>query len=109
MRGLFPQTLGLRLRDASETDMILGDAARRAGAHCEHIPASLPGVGWMVPDTGGPAIRFRLAHVTDADITTATTRFRAPRQVPVIVPTSESPVRERTRKAGAAASVGDRA
>jgi S-DNA-T family DNA segregation ATPase FtsK/SpoIIIE len=107
MRGLFPQTLGLRLRDSTETDMILGDAARRAGAHCEHIPAALPGVGWMVPDTGGPAIRFRLAHVTDDDIAAATSRFRAARQVPVVVPAPEPPARERTRKMAAAASAGD--
>jgi len=97
MRGLFPQTLGLRLRDAAEADMVLGDAARRAGAHCEHIPAALPGVGWTVPDTGGPAIRFRLAHVTDDDIATATTRFKAAGQVPVTVAAPELPIRERAR------------
>jgi len=106
MRGLFPQTLGLRLRDATETDMILGDTARRAGAHCEHIPAALPGVGWMVPDTGGPAIRFRLAHVTDADITTATGRFHATRHIPIVVPAPAPPARERVRKT-AAASTGE--
>jgi len=107
MRGLFPQTVGLRLRDSTETDMILGDAARRAGAHCEHVPAALPGVGWMVPDTGGPAIRFRLAHVTDDDIAAATSRFRAAGHVPVVVPAPEPPARERTRKTAAAARAGD--
>jgi S-DNA-T family DNA segregation ATPase FtsK/SpoIIIE len=106
MRGLFPQTLGLRLRDATETDMVLGDAARRAGAHCEHIPAALPGVGWMVPDTGGPAIRFRLAHVTDDDIASATARFKAARQIPVTVAAPELPPRERTRPTMAANASG---
>jgi len=107
MRGLFPQTLGLRLRDATETDMILGDAARRAGAHCEHIPAALPGVGWSVPDTGGPAIRFRLAYVTDADITNASSRFHATRQIPIVIPAPAPPVRERVRKPVAAAEAGE--
>ncbi len=108
MRGLFPQALGLRLRDATETDMVLGDAARRAGAHCEQIPAALPGVGWMVPDTGGPAIRFRLAHVTDDDITTASSRFHATRQIPIVIPAPTPPVRDRARTATTAvAQAGD--
>jgi S-DNA-T family DNA segregation ATPase FtsK/SpoIIIE len=83
MRGLFTQTLGLRLRDWAETDMILGPAARQAGAACEQIPASLPGVGWMVTDTGGPPVRFRLAQVTDADIAAAATRFPTPYRLPL--------------------------
>jgi len=79
------------------------EAARRAGAHCDHIPAALPGVGWMVPDTGGPAVRFRLANVTDADITTASTRFHAARQIPIVIPAPTPPIRDRTRTTTAAA------
>ena len=96
MRGLFTQTLGLRLRDATETDMVLGPHARTVGAACELIPASLPGVGWMVPDTGGQPVRFRLGHVTDADIRTAAERFPTPVRVPVLVP---EPVVEKPRPA----------
>lgn len=86
MRGLFTQTLGLRLRDWTETDMVVGTHARQVGAACELIPASLPGVGWMVPDSGGQPMRFRLAHVTDADIRESAGRFRAPTQLPIQVP-----------------------
>ncbi len=86
MRGLFTQTLGLRLRDRSETDMVIGPHARKFGAACELIPSSLPGVGWMVPDSGGPAVRFRLGYVTDVDIQTAATRFPTHTRLPIQVP-----------------------
>jgi len=86
MRGLFTQTLGLRLRDGSETDMVLGAHARHVGAACELIPATLPGVGWMVPDSGGQPVRFRLGHVTDADIRLAARRFPAAARLPITIP-----------------------
>jgi S-DNA-T family DNA segregation ATPase FtsK/SpoIIIE len=89
MRGLFTQTLGLRLRDSSETDMVIGPHARKVGAACELIPASLPGVGWMVPDSGGQPVRFRLGHVTDVDIQTAAGRFRASTHLPIPTPESK--------------------
>jgi S-DNA-T family DNA segregation ATPase FtsK/SpoIIIE len=86
MRGLFTQTLGLRLRDSSETDMVVGAHARHVGAACELIPATLPGVGWMVPDSGGQPVRFRLGHVTDADIRSAARRFPAAARLPITLP-----------------------
>ncbi len=86
MRGLFTQTLGLRLRDGSETDMVVGPHARHVGAACELIPATLPGVGWMVPDSGGQPVRFRLGHVTDTDIRLAARRFPAATRLPITVP-----------------------
>jgi S-DNA-T family DNA segregation ATPase FtsK/SpoIIIE len=86
MRGLFTQTLGLRLRDATETDMVVGSHARHVGAACELIPATLPGVGWMVPDSGGQPVRFRLGHVTDADIRVAARRFPAATRLPISIP-----------------------
>jgi len=86
MRGLFTQTLGLRLRDSTETDMVVGSHARHVGAACELIPATLPGVGWMVPDSGGQPVRFRLGHVTDADIRLAARRFPAASRLPITIP-----------------------
>ncbi len=86
MRGLFTQTLGLRLRDSGETDMVVGSHARHVGAACELIPATLPGVGWMVPDSGGQPIRFRLGHVTDADIRLAAKRFPAVARLSITIP-----------------------
>ena len=51
MRGLFTQTIALRLRSAEETIMVLGDGmAQRAPAH--RINPTGPGTGWLVEDTG---------------------------------------------------------
>lgn len=98
MRGLFTQTLGLRLCDGSETDMVLGAHARHVGAACELIPATLPGVGWRVPDSGGQPVRFRLGHVTDADIRLAARRFPAAMRLPVTVP-EPTPDKRRSSRA----------
>lgn len=98
MRGLFTQTLGLRLRDSTETDMVLGPYARNVGAACEQIPASLPGVGWVVPDSGGQPVRFRLGHVTDADIRLAADRFPTPVRLAIVVPRPDETDRPRPRR-----------
>ncbi|MQA17703.1 MAG: cell division protein FtsK, partial [Pseudonocardiaceae bacterium] len=44
-RDLFPTRIGLRLTEASQADLVLGDGMRDRGALCDHIPQSLPGVG----------------------------------------------------------------
>jgi S-DNA-T family DNA segregation ATPase FtsK/SpoIIIE len=105
MRGLFTQTLGLRLRDSSETDMVVGAYARHVGAACELIPATLPGVGWMVPDSGGQPVRFRLGHVTDTDIRLAAQRFPAAARLPITIPepTPDKPRASRSARTADAA------
>lgn len=51
MRGLFTQTIALRLRSPEETIMVLGDGmTHRAPAH--RINPTAPGTGWLVEDTG---------------------------------------------------------
>lgn len=51
LRGLFTQTLALRLRSASEVAMVLGDSTTRiAPAH--RISPSKPGTAWMVEEDG---------------------------------------------------------
>lgn len=51
MRGLFTQTVALRLRSGEETSMVLGDGmAKLAPAH--RISPVAPGTGWIVEDTG---------------------------------------------------------
>lgn len=84
MRGLFSQTVALRLRSASETEMVLGDGmARLAPAH--RIDPTRPGTGWLVEDSGAvdrvradfwpdPLIRdlaTRYATEVNADVDTA--------------------------------------
>jgi len=73
--------------------------ARHMGAACELIPATLPGVGWMVPDSGGQPVRFRLGHVTDADIRRAAQRFPAAARLPITV---SAPSQDRPRASRAA-------
>lgn len=85
-RGLFTQTVGLRLRDRVETAMVLGDGAVAAGALCHEISPDTPGVGYVLPDDGRPPERVRAALITDDVIRHIAARFAAPRQIPVVVP-----------------------
>lgn len=51
MRGLFTQTVALRLRSVEETVMVLGEGMSQiAPAH--RISPAAPGTGWIVEDTG---------------------------------------------------------
>jgi S-DNA-T family DNA segregation ATPase FtsK/SpoIIIE len=51
MRGLFTQTIALRLRTGEETSMVLGDGmAKLAPAH--RINPGCPGTAWVVEDSG---------------------------------------------------------
>lgn len=85
-RGLFTQTIGLRLRDRTETGMVLGDGAVEGGARCHEISPATPGVAYVVPDDGTPPVRVRAAHVPDEQIRDAALSYFAPTQVPIVVP-----------------------
>jgi S-DNA-T family DNA segregation ATPase FtsK/SpoIIIE len=51
MRGLFTQTVALRLRSAEETVMVLGDGMSKV-APAHRISPTHPGTAWVVDDTG---------------------------------------------------------
>jgi S-DNA-T family DNA segregation ATPase FtsK/SpoIIIE len=68
MRQLFPTRIALRLSEASQVPMVLGPGARDAGAACEEIPDSTPGVGYVAEDGHAGVQRVRTYQVTDADI-----------------------------------------
>ena len=51
MRQLFTVRVGLRMTEATQTAMVLGAAARDAGAVCDQIPTSTPGVGYVMVKT----------------------------------------------------------
>ena len=70
VRQLFTVRIGLRLTEATQTTMVLGQGARDAGADCDHIPDTTPGVGYMMIDGTAQPVRVRAFHVTDHDITT---------------------------------------
>jgi DNA segregation ATPase FtsK/SpoIIIE, S-DNA-T family len=79
VRQLFTVRIGLRLTEASQTAMVLGQGARDAGAECDLIADTTPGVGYVMIDGTAQPQRVRAFHVTDANITDLTTRFSPPR------------------------------
>jgi DNA segregation ATPase FtsK/SpoIIIE, S-DNA-T family len=87
-RGLFTQMVGLRLKDLSETTMVLGEVAVTSGAHCHRITRGTPGMGYVVPEDGGHPVRVRAGYVPDDAIRDLSHRFATPMQIPVaaIVP-----------------------
>ncbi|MCA4723065.1 MULTISPECIES: FtsK/SpoIIIE domain-containing protein [Mycobacteriaceae] len=82
VRQLFTVRIGLRLTEATQTTMVLGQGARDAGAECDRIPDTTPGVGYMLIDGTAQPQRVRAFHVTDHDITTLARRFRRPASRP---------------------------
>ena len=79
IRQLFSIRVGLRMTESTQTTMVLGAAAREAGAVCDHIPTSTPGVAYVCEDGDAEPVRVRAFHVTDADIDYLATQF-APHQ-----------------------------
>lgn len=73
MRGLFTQTIALRLRSVEETVMVLGDGmSHLAPAH--RISPTYPGTGWVVEDTGA-ADRVRADYWPDPLIRDLSRRY----------------------------------
>ena len=68
-RDLFTTAVALRLRGASETNLILGQGARSAGAVADMIPKKYPGIGYVISDEQADPIRVRTGFVTDDEIT----------------------------------------
>ena len=50
IRQLFSIRIGMRMTESSQTTMVLGAAARDAGAVCDQIPTTTPGVGYVCQD-----------------------------------------------------------
>jgi S-DNA-T family DNA segregation ATPase FtsK/SpoIIIE len=80
IRQLFSIRVGLRMTESTQTTMVLGAAAREAGAVCDQIPTSIPGVGYVCADGSAEPVRVRAFHVTDADIDYLATHFAPKRQ-----------------------------
>ncbi len=99
-RGLFTQTVGLRLRDRTETAMVLGDGAVAAGALSHEISPSTPGVAYVVPEDGSVPIRVRAAYASDEQIREAAMTYPAPNPRPIeAVPQASAPRPRRSRSA----------
>jgi DNA segregation ATPase FtsK/SpoIIIE, S-DNA-T family len=80
IRQLFSIRVGLRMTESTHTTMVLGAAAREAGAVCDQIPTSTPGVGYVCTDGTNEPVRVRAFHVTDPDIDYLTAHFAPKRQ-----------------------------
>jgi S-DNA-T family DNA segregation ATPase FtsK/SpoIIIE len=74
-RNLFPTKIALRLDERTQVDMVLGDGARAAGAKCDQISPSLPGVGYVKVDGVREPRRVRAAFVTDDEIVAIAQRY----------------------------------
>lgn len=79
VRQLFTVRIGLRMTEATQTAMVLGQGARDAGAECDLIADATPGIGYVMIDGSAEPVRVRAFHVTDRDITLLARTFRAPR------------------------------
>ncbi len=79
VRQLFTVRIGLRMTEATQTAMVLGQGARDAGAECDLIADATPGTGYVMIDGTAEPVRVRAFHVTDRDITVLARTFRAPR------------------------------
>lgn len=67
-RQMVTLRIGLRMDEATQTAMVLGQGARDRGARCDEIAPSTPGVAYVGEDGRAEFVRVRAYHVTDADI-----------------------------------------
>jgi S-DNA-T family DNA segregation ATPase FtsK/SpoIIIE len=67
-RHLFPVKIAMRLDEASQVDMVLGDGVRQRGAAAHEISEDTPGVAWAKIDGRRDPDRVRAFHTTDADL-----------------------------------------
>ncbi len=82
-RDLFPTRIALRLLEDVQVDMVLGRSARLHGAQCDLIPASMPGVGYVVLDGVREPVRVRAAYVSDDDLAHLVEAYGTPHVEPV--------------------------
>ncbi|SKA30951.1 DNA segregation ATPase FtsK/SpoIIIE, S-DNA-T family [Marinactinospora thermotolerans DSM 45154] len=77
LRNLFPDKIALRLDEASQVDMVLGEGARERGANAHLIDPDLPGVAFVRVEGSPIPVRVRAAYVCDDDIDTMVTEYGA--------------------------------
>ncbi|GAA3016526.1 FtsK/SpoIIIE domain-containing protein [Streptosporangium longisporum] len=81
IRNLFPDKIALRLDEAEQVDMVLGDGARDRGALADQIPRDRDdpsvgaGVAFVRLETSPEPLRVRAAYVSDDDIKNMIMRY----------------------------------
>ncbi|WP_283135106.1 FtsK/SpoIIIE domain-containing protein [Rhizohabitans arisaemae] len=74
IRNLFPDKIALRLDEAEQVDLVLGDGARDRGALCDQIardpsnPSVGAGIGFVRLEADPTPVRVRAGYVSDDDI-----------------------------------------
>lgn len=64
-RSLIPTRVALRVNEANETDMILGDGARARGALADRISPDTPGVAYVLIEGMPEPVRIRYPYISD--------------------------------------------
>jgi S-DNA-T family DNA segregation ATPase FtsK/SpoIIIE len=82
MRNLFPQMVGLRLKDAFETEMVLGEAATKT-APCHRIDPRHPGTGYAITEDG-TATKVRAHYASDHLIHLVAAEYATPHRLPPV-------------------------
>jgi S-DNA-T family DNA segregation ATPase FtsK/SpoIIIE len=77
-RDLFPVRVALRMTEAAQVDLVLGDGAHERGAYAERIPVELPGVGFVLTDADPAPVRVRASWISDAEIAAIVDVYGAP-------------------------------
>ncbi|WP_156757420.1 FtsK/SpoIIIE domain-containing protein [Actinokineospora pegani] len=67
-RNLFTTRTALRLDEATQVDMVLGDGVRARGATAHEISEHTPGVGWVKEDGQREPVRVRAFYPTDTNL-----------------------------------------
>jgi S-DNA-T family DNA segregation ATPase FtsK/SpoIIIE len=81
IRNLFPDRIAMRLDEAEQVDMMMGDGARDRGALADLIPndpATGAGIAYVRLATDPDPVRVRAAWVTDTDIAAMVTEYAPP-------------------------------
>src|SRR5580765_3374190 len=105
MRNLFPTMIGLRLRDAYETEMVLGPTAATRSAPCHRISGDQPGTGYAVTEDGAVS-KVRAHYATDDLIHTVAADYPTPHRLPPAVLTEPDEPHRATWPVARATSVG---
>ncbi len=77
-RDLFPVRVALRMTEADQVDLVLGDGARDRGARADEIGEDMPGVGYVLADGHADPVRVRACWVDDAEIARMARRYPVP-------------------------------
>ena len=77
-RDLFPTRLAMRLDNAIQVDMVLGDGARDRGARADEINELTPGVAFVRVEGTRALRRVRASYLTDADLVDLARTYPAP-------------------------------